>query len=434
MVTEDELLLMTAGVDGELTPAQARELRELLVRCPEARVLYNQLRADSDRIRSLPVLQAPPGLTQRVLDQIHAHTPNLIRVKHTSLPTETDRQHRATRSRWIPFGIAACLLLGVTASSFWFFSSDHESNVASGPRVNRGWNGHLPADDVRPPTQPFEGNEFASDQNPPTQTHPAAPQPRPATGLARALAPQPRPMRPEFHAFLAGAEIAPFEFVEVRIPVLQPLSEFTREDVQRDFLHELSLEPAYRIDLFARDNFRGLQFFEAAAQSIGLRVLIDTATADLTRKQLARAVVVYSDALEPNEIVRLLEVLSNRDAKVSPRIFDLVHATPATSVEQKMLTEILGFDPGLFKRPSTLEKSRDTTKPLSSQTVEHLVKSVTTVAGNPAEKTAIALLSTPMSSRTPPAYSAELKQFMANRGLRQSKAVPVLFVIRQGPG
>jgi hypothetical protein len=437
MISEEQLTLITAGIDGELTAEEARQLRELLIASPEARELYTQLRSDSDRVRSLPLIQPPLELRQRVIERVYASIPITPHPEQASPPLNSPKASSPTSptsswSRWIPIAIAASVLCGVTASSFWFFSHDSNLHADTNRRSQTNWMVALPSERSPAPAQPVEPNTDLITNSPMVQSHPAAPNPREYSASAVALAPQPRLASPEFHAFLAGAEIAPFDFVEVRIPLLLSVADLVREGVSQQVQLELSREPAFRIDLFVRDPLRGVELFESAARSTGMSVMIDSATADKLRKLQCRAVVIYTESLEPRDVARLLENLSARDAKVSPRIFDVVHMTPASTVEQKALTEIFGIDPGLFKRPGTTEKPRDTSKPLGSETVDHLVKSVASNSGKPQEKTAIVMAAYPTSARTPSASSIELKQFLAKRGLRQPNVVPVVFVIRQG--
>ena len=59
MITDEQMTLMIAGIDGELSPKEARRLRRAAAASEEARGLYARLKADSDRLRKLP--PASPG-------------------------------------------------------------------------------------------------------------------------------------------------------------------------------------------------------------------------------------------------------------------------------------------------------------------------------------------------------------------------------------
>ena len=100
--------------------------------------------------------------------------------------------------------------------------------------------------------------------------------------------------------------------------------------------------------------------------------------------------------------------------------------------DQKTITALLGFDPGLLSDPAVPEKGIDSSKPISAGTADHLIKSVT--GGKGSDKSAVMLTWGPPAARTPPASSQELKLFISKRGERKPTAVPVIIVIRPGNG
>src|SRR5205809_230060 len=75
MLTDDILHLITAAVDGELSPAEAQRLSQVLYTSPEACQIYARLKADSDRIRALPRVLPPVDLLPRVMARIADATP-----------------------------------------------------------------------------------------------------------------------------------------------------------------------------------------------------------------------------------------------------------------------------------------------------------------------------------------------------------------------
>ena len=135
MLTDDELNLITAGVDGDLSGAEAQSLRLLLDDSGEARATYEQLRADSIRVQILPRIQPPSDLQARVMARIAAlRTPSATEPAHRSEPVH----HKWPR--WAPVGIAASLLIGIAGASFLFFSGDRGD-----PSVARNQNRPPPA-------------------------------------------------------------------------------------------------------------------------------------------------------------------------------------------------------------------------------------------------------------------------------------------------
>src|SRR5687768_14977778 len=118
MLPADEFELLTAAVDGELTPPDGHRLRLLLDGSAEAREVYARLKADSDRLRRLPPVAPPADLRDRVLAALPV-----------TVPAPPAAPARRPAPRWLPLAVAACLLLGVTASSFWFFTRDDRGNA-----------------------------------------------------------------------------------------------------------------------------------------------------------------------------------------------------------------------------------------------------------------------------------------------------------------
>lgn len=424
MLTDEQLALITAGIDGELTPAEARVLRRLLIASTEARDLYERLRADSDRLRTLPVVPVPVDLHMRVMARLAGCTPRPLPLqKHLAVT----HAFSPRQWRWAPIAIAASVLVAVTASSFWFFKHNIEANHTTG---DPGWVKALPPESASSPLSPTGKPWTSTDGHAVVVPGSTAPLPRPVDRGVVTLAPDPRPTAPDLHAYPAGTDLPPFDFVEVRVPFLKALSDFDRDDVRQEFIHELGLDPAYRVDLFTRDPARAVELFQATARAVGLTILTDTVAVErLSKRQVATA-VVYAESLTAAELAELFARLASADAKISPRVFDQLHVTPAGVVEQKAITELLGVDPGLFKRPAGTDQVIDKSKPISAGTTDHVIKTLTgTVSSKPGDRTAI-LVAPGTNSR----LSAEVKQYLQKRGTRQPNAIPVILVIRLGNG
>ena len=83
MLTDEQVTLITAAVDGELSPAETLRFRRLLDTSSEARTLYVRLKDDSTRLCNFPSTTPPKNLLVRVMARIaaphadsrHAHRP-----------------------------------------------------------------------------------------------------------------------------------------------------------------------------------------------------------------------------------------------------------------------------------------------------------------------------------------------------------------------
>ena len=72
--------LLSARLDGELTPAEERELEEHLEVCPACRALEGQLSVLHGSFAALEETPAPAGFAQGVMDHIRAqeHRPKVV--------------------------------------------------------------------------------------------------------------------------------------------------------------------------------------------------------------------------------------------------------------------------------------------------------------------------------------------------------------------
>lgn len=431
-MTEEQLLLITAAVDGCLSEWEAERFRRLVDSSAEARAVFESLKSDRDRLAGLARVQLPRGLHASIMAGIAGLAPPFDPV------TATGRAVSPVRHRqWVPVAIAASLLIGIAGATFLVFTRDRDTarvarDPASPPPATRDgaadprWNNWLPAERSELPAAPMPSRK--RDGNTPDRRQPLLPV------QSVAIAPEPRVTDRDLIGARPKADLPEFSLVEVRIPFLETLADFDREVVRQQLAEELGRDPAFRIDLFARNMPRGVELFRAAARGSGLTVHADAATLAHLRKGQLAAVAVYTDSFTAEQLAALFARLSSEDARVSPRVFDVLHAAPVAREDEVDIRRVLGTDPGLFKRaiPSPdRPKEPDKGKSVSDVTADQIVKSI---AAKGKDASAVLMAWSPVQGRTPPAASAELKAYLARRGERKPDAVPVIIVIRQGNG
>lgn len=423
MLPADQLELLTAAVDGELTPRQSRHLRRLLVGSGEARTVLARLQADAARLRNLPKAAPPADLAARIMAKVATVTPApIIPARPATVPFRRTPQ-------WVPVAVAASLLLGVAASSFLFFARGTGGANGGGAQAHNG---------TRPQPGPVHISPEIAKALPSEQDHlpsgPIAEDRVPPRVVARhdvtpSVAPEPRPKAdrpapPDRNLLTAPPmpDIAPFDRVQVRLPFLAEPGDLDHDDKRAALAEELGREPASRIDVFVKDTARGAELLQAAARSAGLVVHADAATADRvrTRKPTA-AFVLFTDSLTATELRDLLTRFAADDAKAAARVFDTMHVTPLHPADQRDLTAgVFGFDVNPAKKGGTEPK------PISSGTADQVAKTV----GRGGEKAAALATYLPNAFRTPPAMSRELKQFADRRPDRKPNAVAAVIVVR----
>ena len=453
MIPADQKELITAAVDGELSATEARAFRRLLDNSAEARATYAKLRADRDRVRSLPLAMPPADLHAKIIARIASATPAPTPAptrKPAARPAEPAQPFPFRRTPvWVPVAVAAGLLLCITAGSFAFFNSQSgaKNQVAKHP-----WSDALPAQQDTPTTVPSPNAIAPQDParlDPDAVVHsdvsPVPPLPLPVPPAAVAVAPEPRSAPLELHGSPLLPKLPPFDLVRVRVPFLRTVAELDREDIRQELADELGRDPTFRFDLFVRDTARGAEVFQNAAKAAGLTVFADASTLDKLKKKQAHAVVIYTEALTAKELIDLFAKVCAEDAKFSPRVCDSMHATPVHRSDELELKAILGVDVGLFKRPvgsggsginGAGQGGEKGEKSVSAGTIDSVAKSLTTPPAKPGDKPAVLLTwqtTSPTIARTNPSVSAELKQFqqfLAKRGTRPANAIPAIIVIR----
>lgn len=440
MLPADQLELITAAVDGELSATEARAFRRLLDVSHEARALYAKLLADSVRVRALPRATPPADLRTKILNRIATATPKPRTRPARSAPRFAPEPVRRKLPAWVPAALAASVLLSVTAGSFAFFHRSNPQPIAKNP-----WSNALPVIQDTVPTVPSPtatAHQNSTQRDPSSVARldvspvPPSPPPRAVVPDALATAPEPRSVLPPD---LIGSKIleplAPFEFVQVRVPFLRTVAELDRDDTRQELADELARDSAFRFDLFVRDTARGVEVFQNAARAAGLTLFADATTLERLKKKQVASVVIYTESLNAAELSALFAKLTAEDMKFSPRVCDSLHATPIVRSDELELKAILGVDVGVFKRPAGTGAGQGERgeKPVSAGTIESVSKSLTSSPAKPGDHTAVLMTwqpAHPMLGRTPPNTSAELKKYLEKRGPRKPNAIPAVIVIR----
>lgn len=439
MLPADQLELITAAVDGELSATETCAFRRLLETSPEARALHAKLKADSDRVRALPRATPPADLQKKILARLATVTPRPLATPAKPRQAEPPPARRKLPA-WVPIALAASVLLCVTAGSFAFFSAQ-----TPGPSAKKHpWSDALPAAQESAPavpsptaSAPQQADRSSADAFVllPVSPVPPLPLPRPVAHEV-GVAPPPRSAQPDFIGSQILAPTPPLEFVQAQVPFLRMVAELDRDDIRQELIDELGRgDAAYRLDLFVRDTARGAEVFQNAAKAAGLTLFADATTLERLKKKQIASVVIYTESLTAAELSALFAKLSAEDMKFSPRVCDSLHATPATGSDEKELNAILGTNVGLFKHPLANGSGRmgqgdRGDKPVSAGTIESVSKSLTTPTPKAGEQFAVLMTWETKLARTPPAASAELKQYLAKRGSRKPNAVPAVIVIR----
>lgn len=409
MLTAADLQLITAVVDGEATPADTRRFNTLVAAKAEAAAVAASLRSDALALRRLPKRRAPEGTTAAVM----------ARLPRVAAPI----RRRPRTPVWLPYAVAASLLLTVTAGSYWYFAGKQDRELlASKTRLVLPISPNAPSVPIPEKTQPEpeQGSNLAQvpDELPfPREVIVAAPKPRD-------LAPMPR----SFAGDLVGAGISerakPLQTVELKLPLIAGVSEFGRDETRARFAAEFARDPAVRIDIFAKNLPTAIEIVTAATRTAGVTVTADAASQDLIAKKVPAAYAYFIEGLTPTELARLLEAVATQVATHPQPPISTVHAFTAGNHEQKEWKDLFGRDLGLFR--SANPESTALTRPISEGTIGKLRGAV----GKNPEKAGLLLTYLPFNGRSNPTMSKEIKAFLDGRGERKAGTLPAFIVVR----
>jgi hypothetical protein len=418
MLTDAEKLILTVAVDGELSPDQTVAFQNLLAQRPEAVLLWEQLKADAERLKALPRHPAPAELTRAVMARIMTRTTPLSRGRRLAA--------------WLPYALAASVLIGVAAGSYWFFRIPVESDLA----LTNSRPTH-PGDPA-----PFSPLTFAKKSQ---ASHPeakAAPDletvamTKEETGIRGTVVeslPPPRtvvvPETPTLPGVFGSPSAEAKSIIEVnlKLPVIWNAMEWNENDAMSRLVKELGRDAAFRIDLFSKNPTAAIEQLQAAARAAKVNLFVEGTAAELLKRPNGIPLAVHFENLTAAELTALLAAVAQQ-VHTQPKpetILGSAHLFATTAVEQKDVKDLVGVE---LLAPK-VTKSEDDPKSVSADTLPKIAAAVK----KPDEKTAVVFPYLPPnvpSLRANVAKSAEVKQFLEKRGDRKPGTVPLLIVVR----
>jgi hypothetical protein len=437
MLSPQDLELLTAHVDGELTRRQRRHVNRLLDHSGEARELLRRLEADALRLRQLPTLQAPPDFAAAVVDRI---------VHRQRLPfSRASRQLADSRpfSPWVGLTAAAAVLLLIGAGSFLLHSDDdtaaEQDRLAQVDKTKR----KTPRRELDERSTPeADGHEEGLSPNVPTP--PEVPKDKGAPVTPQTV---PQPNNPPKETTTERGDrtvltspkndyAGKFEQIDLALPTVWKLHELDQGDAGPKLLSELRTGPAFRVELLARDATRGFERLRAALLGHKVQLHFDPAVPPRLKKPLYTTdYAVFVENVLPEDLFGAL-----RDAGVADREaaakkpgemrFDgpLVVKNLAT-IDRKELTTLLGVDPVATRPARPGRQGVDIRQPLPELTASQVANALDGKGvprpGPAPEVTGYVTLLLGNRSRPP-----ELKRFLEGRRPAHPGTVQVFLVVR----
>ena len=407
MNRDDLRHLLTAAIDGALTPAERKEAQRLVRESAEARALYLQLKRDSERLRRLRRYPAPPDLTDAVLAAIRDRKPT---------PLPPTRVRAPQWAGWMTIATAAGILLAVAAGSFLLFAPDKArrdriSTVVVGPT--------LPAPRPTPEVGPMP-------RSVPADSLAARPTPGPELGPKPRQVEDPRLASPEHPE---TPEIRAPQLPTIRHSTLFTLRQLPGDDAERArLLGDVKSDELIRLDLFTPTLPQGMELVLSALKARGVEVFIDGHAQDRRQKSPSTEFVVYTEAMTPAEMVQFLTALGSEDRRWPSAVFDTLVVAPFLPKDLTKLSTLLGL-------PTVTKEKVDISKPLPEGTAQQVADALSRMGGPGSSVAApkthkVAVVVAYTSPNPSPATSKEIRQFVSRRGDRKPDAKPLMLVLR----
>ncbi len=111
---ENYIDLISAGLDGALSPAEQKELEAHLTECPACRALCDDLTALRAGLTGLPSVQPPADLTERIMEAVTAE-------KVVPLPVKKNLQWR----KWM----ASAAVLAIVIAGAWSWNKNSSGSA-----------------------------------------------------------------------------------------------------------------------------------------------------------------------------------------------------------------------------------------------------------------------------------------------------------------
>ena len=438
MLTDHCRELLTAYVDGELTPRQHTAVLRLLQQSAEARDLLRRMQQDAEAMRGMPRFKLDRDLSAPVLRIIAER-----RLRPGSRRRIVERP-QTNFPAWAGFSAAAAALILVAIGSYLYFSASvHET---PGPDVvAAGKKEVAPKSPVqveqRKEQEPKKAvrTEVVKRSEPEDVPAPAVAEATNTNKPSDAVGAPPDPV--------AGMEM--FRVAPVTPLQILKMADLDQEPQRKQLLADLAKEPAFRMESPVKSSTKAFDRLKAALTARGIGLVIDqTAQARLTASaRLAKIktnFVLYVEDMTPEELLQLFQSAAAEDRKAEKlkkgdAQFEAIVITKMADADREELCNLLGLKAKKLPDPPTGPLGVDIRKPVSENTGGEITKNLTGQGGvprpepgkivpKPPERLALVMPYNPVRPRPD---SPEVKRFLAGRRPPRPGTVHVLLVLRE---
>ena len=332
MLADEMTLLLTAYVDGELSPRERQAALRLLHESSAARALLAQLQENAHKLQKLPRRALDPAFTADVLRTIAARKVEPERVRRPVL-----------RLRWVPYavaGMAATVLFVATLGSALFLAEQGD------------W---FRAERVIP------GNGVANV---------APPEPAPVKPGNPKADPPPRKSNPLIAQVIDGAMQCyaapiPDRSVSVRFQDLK------KDADARQLAAELKKAPAVQLDVTVHNQAQAVARLQDVLKMHGIKLAVDPASGFANNKAGKGPLLVYAENVPVDELTKIFAQLGTAEKKTASP-FDKLTVASLSAQDHRQVAGLLGIDPTKREPGGTQGMIQGGAKPKPGKKVERV--------------------------------------------------------------
>ncbi len=314
MLADDVIQLLTAYVDGELSPRRRQAVLRLLYQSSEARELLRQLQENAHKVKQLPRRKLDASFPAEVLHTI---------AERQVTPAKPVQRPLALRLRWVPYamtGVAAAVLFA----------------VALGGAIYLALGGFGPDGSLLNPGEGIAKKE------------PVGPEPMPSLIEPKAIedpAPLPKPPSPQIAHVIEGI----YQQYAIHIPPERSLS-FSVAELRKDSLAKLAAElkknEAVQLDVTVRSSPEAMKRLKDVLKKHKVDLVVDPGSHVALQKTPAKTeLLVYAENLKADEWTQILKELAQEEKKAAANPFNKITVASLAPRERQQVTDLLGTDP-----------------------------------------------------------------------------------------
>lgn len=425
MLPEKISRILAAAIDGELTPRQQRGVERLLRQNEEARQLYQMLKGDSGRLKALPRESLPAHFSSQVLQSVGERPAPMAQV--------AGRTAQKYLPMWAIMSAAAAVMFAISLGTYLIAISVEQQKAAqiAGPSS--------PKTEPKPPAPAAETPTpiIANNSSRPAPDV-AEPLPSPRDDDLLAVDPPvelPETVEPQNDNRLAIPFNPKIELFTVGMPKLPPILPVRELDRLHTAVLKESMngQEALHLDLFTRDANKSFDLIHKVLSAQGKKTFVEALAQYRLRMKLKTNYVLYSETLSQDDVTKLFAALAVEEKKAEARKdaqLEKLVVMPLAWTSQRTMAMLLGVEPKSILPKSKPAAGLDIQKPISDSTATSLAKALAEKekAAKAKDSVLIGLSFNPI--RPNPAFSKEVREFLATRKARRPGTLPVMIVVR----